>query len=520
MFKKLYSISAVILIFTFTSLAQEKIDPQVIQRIKKEGLDNSKVMEYLSYLTDIYGPRLTASPQYKKAGNWTVTKLKELGLDNATMEPFVLNARSWELKKFYMAMTEPQYMPIIGYPKAWTAGLNGMLEGTPVLIDAKKPEELDKYKGKLKDAIVFIQGEQELETSFEPDAKRFSEKELDELKMMPEPGAKSPWADRLAEYTARREFQQKLNDLLKEEQALVTVEPSRNGRDGTIFVQSGGSFRSNSELPIPQVVISTEQYNRMVRILKVNIPVKLEIEIQTVTDNTDSLGYNIIAEIPGTDKKLKEEIVMLGGHFDSWHAGTSATDNAAGCTVALEAVRILKAIGIKPRRTIRIAMWDAEEVGLIGSREYVKKHFFDRDKKEKKTEYDKLSVYFNYDNGTGKIRGIYTQGNEAVIPIFEEWLKPFNNFGAVTVTIRNTGGTDHQSFDGAGLPGFQFIQDEINYSTRTHHSNMDVYDLAMKGDLMQSAVIMAAFVYNAAMCDEKLPRKYFDPNEERPRRPF
>ncbi|MEW6195333.1 MAG: M20/M25/M40 family metallo-hydrolase [Bacteroidota bacterium] len=518
--KRILLIPIFILIFTFSFLAQGNIDPQVLQRIKREGLENSKVMEFMSYLTDVYAPRLTGSPQYKEAASWAVAKLNELGLEKAAMESFVLNGRSWEVKKFYMAMIEPQYMPIIGYPKAWTSGLNGTLTGSPVFIDAKKPEELDKYKGKLKDAIVFIQGEQELETSFEADAKRYSEKELSDLEMMPEPGAKSQWADRLAEYNARRELQQKLNELLQEEKALLTVEPSHSGRHGTVFVQSGGSFRNNIDLPIPQVVVSVEQYNRMVRILKKNIPLTLEIEIQTDTAINDSLGYNIIAEIPGIDKKLKDEIVMLGGHFDSWHAGTSATDNAAGCAVALEAVRILKAIGIQPRRTIRIAMWDAEEVGLIGSREYVKKHFFDRDKKEKKTEYDKLSAYFNYDNGTGKIRGIYTQGNESVVPIFEEWLEPFHNLGAGTVTIRNTGGTDHQSFDGVGLPGFQFIQDEINYSSRTHHSNMDLYDLAIKGDLMQSAVIMAAFVYNASIRDEKLPRKYFDPNEERPRRPF
>lgn len=520
MLRRIFSISLFVILFTVLSIAQEIIDPQIIQRIKKEGLENSKVMEYLSYLTDIYAPRLTASEQYKEAGNWVVSKFKELGLDNAMMDPFVLKGREWELKKFYMAMKEPQYMPIIGYPKAWTSGLNGIVEGSPVLIDAKKVDELDKYKGKLKDAIVFIQGEQELTTSFEPDAVRYTDEELDELKKMPEPGAKSPWVDRIAEYTARREFQQKLNEMLSEENALLTVEPSRSGRYGTIFVQSGGSFRSNSPMPIPQIVISVEQYNRMVRIIKKEIPVKVEIEVEVETEISDSLGYNIIAEIPGTDKKLKEELVMLGGHFDSWHAGTSATDNAAGCAVSLEAIRILKAIGIKPRRTIRIAMWDAEEVGLIGSREYVKKYFFDRDTKEKKKDYDKLAAYFNYDNGTGKIRGIYTQGNEAVVQIFEEWLKPFNNLGANTVTIRNTGGTDHQSFDGVGLPGFQFIQDEIHYDTRTHHSNMDVYDLAMKGDLMQSAVIMASFVYNAAMRDEKLPRKFFDPNEERPRRSF
>ncbi len=245
----------------------------------------------------------------------------------------------------------------------------------------------------------------------------------------------------------------------------------------------------------------------------------MEFEIQANFVDTDSLGYNVIAEIPGTDKKLKDEVVMLGGHFDSWHSGTGGTDNSSGSAIAMEAVRILKALNVKPRRTIRIALWDAEEEGLIGSRNYVKNHFFDAEKKEKKPDYDKLAAYFNYDNGSGKIRGIYTQGNFAVMPIFEEWLKPFNDLGASTVTLRNTGGTDHQSFDGAGLPGFQFIQDQLEYDTRTHHSNMDVYDHTSRSDLVQSATIMAAFVYNAAMRDEKLPRKYFDPNAVQQRRP-
>lgn len=517
MFRKFYSLIA-ILLFTFVSFAQEKIDPQVIQRIKREGLDNSKVMEYLSYLTDIYSPRLAASEQYREAGKWVVDKLKEIGLENSKMEPFGTLGRGWELKKFYFAMTEPQYMPIIGYPKAWTSGFNGMIEGSPVLIEIKKEEDLQQFKGKLKDAIVFMQGEQEVQTSFEPDAKRYTDEELNKLEMLPEPGGRSPFANRMEEFMARNRLRQSIATFLAEEGAAVTIEPSQ-GRYGTVFVQSGGSYRKGSPNQIPQVVIAIEHYNRIVRILKQNIPVTLEMEYQANFVESDSLGYNVIAEIPGTDKKLKDEIVMLGGHFDTWHAGTGATDNSAGCAIAMEAVRILKAIGIQPRRTIRLAMWDAEEVGLVGSREYVKNHFFDREKKEKKPQYDKFSAYFNYDNGTGKIRGIYAQGNEAVVPIFEEWLKPFHNLGATTVTIRNTSGTDHLSFDGAGLPAFQFIQDEIHYDTRTHHSNMDVYDLAMKGDLMQSAVIMAAFVYNAAMRDEKLPRKYFDPNEERTRRP-
>lgn len=504
---------------TLSVFAQEKIDLQTIQRIRKEGLENSKVMEYVSYLTDVYGPRLAGSPQYRTAGEWAVNKLKELGLENSKMEPWGTFGIGWELQKFYAAMTAPQYMPLIAYPKAWTPGTNGIVKGNPILLEVKKAEDLEKYKGKIKDAIVLIQSEQEVETSFEADAKRRTEEDLLKLAMAPEPGAKSPFANRMDEFIARRELQQKVSKFLKDEGASVLLEPGR-GLHGTVFVQSGGSYKKNSEIPLPSVVVSVEQYNRMVRILQKNVPVTLEIEVQANFVDADSLGYNIVAEIPGADKKLKEEIVMLGGHFDSWHAGTGATDNGAGCAIAMEAVRILKALGVKPKRTIRIALWDAEEEGLIGSREYVKNHFFDRDKKEKKPGYDKFAAYFNFDNGTGKIRGVYAQDNLAVIPIFVEWLKPFNDLGAKTVTIRNTGGTDHLSFDAAGLPGFQFIQDEIHYSTRTHHSNMDVYDSLMKGDLMQAATIMASFVYNAAMRDEKLPRKYFDPNAVQQRRQF
>ena len=517
--RKSTALLSLLFLFTFQILAQESIDYQALQKIRREGLENSKIMEFMSYLCDVYGQRLAESPQYRKAGEWAVSKLKEIGLENAKMESWGTFGRGWELNKFYGAMTSPQYMPLIAYPKAWTSGTNGVVKGNPVLLDVKKAEDLEKYKGKIKDAIVLTQGEQELEMSFDPMAKRKTDEDLKKIAAAPDPGARSPFANRGEEFRARQQLQQAISKFLKDEGAAMTVEASR-GKNGTVFVQSGGSFAPRAENPIPSVVVSVEQYNRIVRILQKNIPVTLEFEIQANFVNTDSTGSNIIAEIPGTDKKLKDEVVMLGGHFDSWHAGTGATDNGAGSAVAYEAVRILKAIGINPRRTIRIAMWDAEEEGLIGSRNYVKNHLYDRDKKEIKPEYENFAAYFNYDNGSGKIRGIYTQGNYAVVPIFEEWLKPFNDLGASTVTVRNTGGTDHLSFDQAGLPGFQFIQDDLEYETLTHHSNMDVYDHLSKSDLIQSATIMAWFVYNAAMRDDKLPRKYFDPNEVRPGRPM
>ncbi|MDH4195795.1 MAG: M20/M25/M40 family metallo-hydrolase [Candidatus Aminicenantes bacterium] len=510
-FGRSFAIAILMLLFAVQIGAQEKVDLQVVQRLRKEGLENSKVMEYLSYLSDVHGPRLSESPQYRKAGEWVVATLTQLGLVNGKMEPYGPFGRGWELRKFYGAMTAPQYMPLVAYPKAWTPGTNGLVKGNPVLVSVGKVEELEKFKGQLKGAIVLTQGEQPDDISFDPSASRLSDEDLKALETAPLPGAVPFGPGRMQEMMARRQLQAAVGKFLKDEGAAVIVEPSR-GKNGTVWVQSGGSQAKDAPMPLPSVVVSAEQYDRIIRILKKKIPVTLEIEVEARFTDDDLQGYNVIAEIPGADKKLKDEVVMLGGHFDTWHGGTGATDDGAGCAVAMEAVRILKAIGVQPRRTIRVAMWDAEEQGFVGSRNYVKNHFFNREKKEKLPAYDKLSVYFNFDNGSGKIRGIYAQGNNAAVPIFEDWLGPFHDLGATAVTIRTTGGTDHLSFDGVGLPGFQFIQDDLEYDTLTHHSTMDVYDHASAGDLMQASTVMAWFVYNAAMRNERMPRKYFDPN--------
>jgi carboxypeptidase Q len=513
-----FAVVILLVLFAVQIGAQEKLDLSMVQRIRKEGLENSRITDLLIYLCDVYAPRLPASPQYIKAGEWVVGKAKELGLENAQMETYGTFGRSWELQKFYAAMTAPQYMPLIAFPKAWTPGTNGVLKGNAVLLDFKKPADLDKYKGKLKDAIVLTQGPQDLPISFDPAASRLSEDDLKKLVLAPEPAARSPYAARAAEMMAQQQLQLAATKFLQAEGAGVVLEPSRGGKDGTVFVASGGSRTKGAAMPLPTVVVAIEHYNRIARILQKDIPVAMEIEVQARFTDDDQPGYNVIAEIPGVDKKLKAELVMLGGHFDTWHSGTGATDDGAGCAVAFEAVRILKALGVQPRRTIRLAMWDAEEQGFLGSRGYVTNHFFDRGKKEKKPDYDKLAAYFNFDNGSGKIRGIYAQGNSAAAPIFEEWLKPIHDLGATTVTLRNTGGTDHLPFDAVGLPGFQFIQDDLEYDTLTHHSNMDVYDHLSRGDLMQAATVMAWFVYNAAMREEKLPRKYFDANTPAPAR--
>lgn len=510
-------LALLVVLFSLGAFAQEKLDLQMLDRIRAEGLNNSKISDFLVYLCDVYGPRLPDSPQYVKAGEWVVGKAKEIGLANAAMEPYGTFGRSWELLKFYAAMTEPQYMPIVGYPKAWTPGTNGLLKGQAVLIQAKTVADLDQYKGKLKDAIVLLQGEQDLPISFDPMASRLSGPDLEKLMLAPDPYARRPQTPQMQDMMARAQVQQAIQKMLKTEGVGVVIDPGR-GKFGTVFVAAGGSRTKGAETPAPAIAIATEQYNRIVRILQKNVPVTLEVEVQARFTADDLPGTNVVAEIPGADPKLKAELVMLGGHFDTWHGGTGATDDGAGCAVAFEAMRILKALGVQPRRTIRMAFWDAEEQGFVGSRGYVANHFFDRAKKEKKPEYDKLSAYFNFDNGSGKIRGIYAQGNSAVVPIFEEWLKPVRDLGAGTVVLRNTGGTDHLPFDGAGLPGFQFIQDDLEYDTLTHHSTMDVYDHLSRPDLMQAATVMAWFVYNAAMRDQKLPRKYFDANAPAPQR--
>lgn len=503
---RLQAAISLLFIFAFTLPAQEKVNLQIVQKIRNEEFTNSRVMETLSYLTDVYGPRLTNSPNWFKAANWAKDQLAKWGLVKANLEPWGTFGKGWTVNKFSLEMIEPQYEPLVAYPEAWTAGTNGIISGQPVLLNIKDEKDLDQYKGKLKGAIVMLGDERDVEKRFEADAKRLTDKELIDLSKAPEPGARSPFAARFAEFRRMREMYNKIGKFLKDEGVAVILKPSR-GQDGTLFSQSGGSYQMDGEAGIPSFQVGIEYYNRIARILKEKIPVKIEAELSTTFYDKDSLAYNVVAEIPGTDPKLKDQLVMLGGHLDSWQAATGATDNAAGCSVVMEAVRILKELGVKPRRTIRLVLWSGEEQGLLGSSGYVLKHFGDPKTLELKPEQKKVSAYFNLDNGSGKIRGVYMQGNDAVRPIFEEWLKPFNDLGASTLTIRTTGGTDHLSFDGVGIPGFQFIQDPLDYSTRTHHSNMDNYDHSSKSDLMQASAIMASFIYNAAMRNDMLPRK-------------
>lgn len=509
--KPLLAIAFLAICFSLYS-QDEKLDAAMIEKIRNEGLKNSKVMEIAFYLTEVSGPRLQGSPGYIRASNWAKNKLAEWGLQNAKLEPWGEWGKGWELQRSYLAMTQPYYKPFIAFPKAWTAGSNGLKNADVILLSAKDSIELQSYKGKLKGKIILLPRNDTLKPSFEADALRFTDDQLARMAAFDPKNA--PTRQRGGSQGGGQRNAQgalsmtgRIRNMAKEEGAIGFVSASTRGRDGTLFVSGGGSYAANAPENILDIMIAYEDYMTMQRLLMNQIPVKAEIDVKTKFYKDDVKGYNVIAEIQGTDPALKEELVMLGGHLDSWHGSVGATDNAAGCAVMMEAVRILKALNVRPRRTIRIALWGGEEQGLHGSRNYVRNHFTDTATRRPNAAGDKVSVYFNLDNGTGKIRGIYLQGNEAAKPIFAKWLEPFRDLGATTVTLQNTGGTDHLAFDAIGLPGFQFIQDEIEYDSRTHHTNMDSYDHLMADDLKQAATIIAAFVYHAAMRDEKIPRK-------------
>ena len=484
-------------------------DPAV-DKIRSTELGHSQVMDIAFHLTDASGPRLMASPGFMRAAGWAKEKLGEWGLENARLEPWGVFGKGWELQKSYVALTAPYYRPLIAFPKAWCSGTNGLQKAALLIIDIKDSTGLPALKGTLKGKILLLAHADTLKPSYKPDAARLADDELAKMaEYQPGPGDSSnrrAFGGRAALQAQARMLNQ-LKEMARNEGALALLSGTPRGNDGTVFVQGGGPYTLASPENFPDIVLTFEDYMSLYRLAKAGIPVQLEMDIKTRFLTEDPKGYNVVAEIKGTDKKLKDELVMLGGHLDSWHGATGATDNAAGCAVMLEAVRILKTLGLQPRRTIRIALWSGEEEGLLGSRNYVLNHFADTLTRRYNAEGDKLSVYFNLDNGSGKIRGIYTQGNEAVKPLFSAWLAPFNDLGAATITARNTGGTDHLSFDAIGLPGFQFIQDPIEYDTRTHHSNMDTYDHLQPADLQQAAAIVAAFVYNAAMREEKIPRK-------------
>ncbi len=504
-----------------TAATSDAVNLEVMTQIRQEGFHNSKVMEIEGQLTDVIGPRLTGSPAMKRANDWTREQFSEWGLANSHLESFNFG-RGWANDYTQVRMVAPQNAEIIAYPKAWTVSTTGVLRAPVVKAKLATKEDLDKYKGQLAGKIVLNGDMREIKPQDKPALKRYDDKDLADLSQYEIPSEKPRFS---REETAQRiAFQKTLNQFLMDEHVAAIVDPSRAGEAGLVFVQGGASYEPNTPAGVPSVVMAIENYGRISRLIDRNIPVELEVDIRNQFYDSDLSAYNTVAEIPGTDKS--GEIVMLGAHLDSWHGGTGATDNAAGSAITMEAIRILKAIGVKPRRTIRIALWSGEEEGLLGSHAYVKEHFGSHaaptDPKELampewlrkddtplnlKPEQAKVSAYFNVDNGTGKLRGVYLQENESVEPIFSAWMQPFNDLGMNTLTMRNTGGTDHESFDAVGIPGFQFIQDPVEYMTRTHHSNQDVYERIQRDDMMQAAVILAGYVYDAATRDNMLPRK-------------
>ena len=484
-------------------------------KIRKEGLDNSKVMDIAFHLTDVSGPRLTNSPGYFRAANWAKNELTKMGLVNAAIEPWGDFGTGWEQTRCYVAMTAPYYTPMIAIPRAWTGSTPGkkIISSDVILIRAKDSAELyQNYSGRIKDKIVMFYSNDTLRPSFTPDAARFTEEQLTKMaNSKPDTaqrrGARTVSAEAMAARRQQQVLARQMNGFYNTEKPALVLSMNGRGNDGTLFVQNGGSVDKGAENNYAWIMLSSDDFLRVQRLVAAGEKVELEADVKTKFYDKDIKGYNVVAEIPGTDPVLKEEIVMLGGHLDSWQGATGATDNAAGCAVMMEVVRILKTTGLQPKRTIRIALWGGEEQGLHGSRNYVKNHFADPADMILKPDHAKVSAYYNLDNGTGKVRGIYLQGNAAAGPVFSKWLEPFYDLDAKTVTIDNTGGTDHQAFDAIGIPGFQFIQDEIEYDTRTHHTNMDTYDHLVPADLKQAATVIAAFVYNTAQLDQKISRK-------------
>jgi carboxypeptidase Q len=522
-----------ILSFIPCALSQEKVDLETISRIRYEGFHNSKVMEFASGLMDSIGERLTGSPNVKRANEWTRDQFTAMGLSNSHLEAWGPFGRGWANQYVNVRMTSPDVVPLLAYAKAWTPGTNGVITGKCIRANLEDKKDFDKYRGKLAGMIVIFGPDADVKPITEAPFKRLNDDDLAKIGEYQISSEHPPF--RYADFVKRQQFIKDLNQFLAEEKVLAVVDHSRGtAGGGTVFVQSGGSYKTGETTTVPQLTMAVEHWTRIARLLQQKKDVTLELNVSNTFYDDDPMQYDTIAEIPGTDKK--DEVVMLGAHLDSWHTGTGATDNGAGTIVMMEAVRILRALDIHPRRTIRIGLWTGEEQGLLGSQFYVEHHFGSRPAMDDpamkgmptlirreagpvavKPEQAKVSAYFNVDNGTGKIRGIYLQENQAVAPIFEEWMKPFKDLGMTTMTMRNTGGTDHLSFDAVGIPGFQFIQDPMDYETRTHHSNMDVYDRLQPDDLKQISVIVASFVYDAAMRDQMLPRKPIEgplPKEE------
>jgi carboxypeptidase Q len=532
--------------------ATESLDLTMYQRIRDEGLNHSHVMEFATALMDGIGPRLTGSPNLKKANEWTRDTLTKIGLENAHLEDWGEFGLGWQQLNTWARMTVPDTAILIVQATPWSPSTPGPVTGDVVFVSIQTEKDFDQYKGKLAGKVVLFGAMREVPPVDKPLFERYTDKELEDIAEFPvnanAGGIPPEMQARMRERMERLRLIDRIAQFFADEKVAAVIEPSRDGKNGggsggTFFDDNGATlgrtpYLADKAVKIPVVVAAIESYGRLYRLTQAHAPVSVEINVETKFTGDHEHGFDTVAEIPGTDPKLKEQVVMLGGHLDSWIAGTGATDNGAGTIVAMEAVRILKALDIKPRRTIRIALWTGEEEGLFGSKGYCSMHFGSAKLStapdqlqlpefmrravgplDVKPEQKLISAYFNVDNGTGKIRGIYTQGNAAIAPIFAQWIAPLKDLGVSTITMRNTGGTDHLSFDAVGIPGFQFIQDMLDYESRTHHSNQDVVERLQPGDLKQIATVEAIFVYNAAQRDQMMPRKPLpQPDQEEKRR--
>ena len=522
--------------------AVEKLDLTMYARIRAEGLQHGKVMDFGAALADGIGPRLTGSPNMAKANAWTRDTLTKLGLENAHLEDWGEFGMGWQQINTWARMVSPDPEPLWMQAAPWSPATKGAVTGEIVYVPLADASELEKLKGTLAGKIVLLGAMRPTPDITEPLFRRYTDEELKDMESAessrranagPPPNIQALMAER-QRITALRKS---ALTMMVEEGVAAIITPSRDGGNGggtgIIFDDNGanlirGAQTVENAVKVPNAVMMIEHYNRLARMAQAHVPVTVEVNIETKFTGDHEHGFDTVAEIPGSDPQLKDQVVMVGGHLDSWISGTGATDNGAGSIVAMEAVRILKALDLHPRRTIRIALWSGEEQGIFGSAGYVKQHFGtfaapetpdpagtpsymsrNHGPLQPTKEWETLDAYYNLDNGTGKVRGVYTQENFAIAPIFAQWIAPLRDLGVTTISTRNTGGTDHLSFDAVGLPGFQYIQDPMDYDTRTHHSDMDTYDRLHKDDLEQAAIVEAIFLWNTSQRDEMMPRKPF-----------
>lgn len=531
---------ALITFFSVCAFAQSGKDLAVVQQIKVEAFQNSKVMDHLANLSDLYGPRLTGSPEWNQAADWAMAQMKSFGLANVHEEKWGPFGRSWSIESYNLDMVTPRYSHLVAAPLAWSTPTAGVVTGEilyapfdgertydPKKIREKIEEYKTKWHGKLKGKIILLTNAKQPKPSTEPIFVRDTDAQLAEIAKAPAPAIKRritvdqldfptdpeeagkymaslPQAVELAFYDLYFAAKSELGALLKEEGVTGVITADQRSHNGVINAEQAGSISTKKPMAPATFVVTEEQYSRMQRLVEKKQPVSVKMDLKAKVSDADVDAADIIAEIPG--QKKPEEVVMIGAHFDSWHTGTGATDNGAGSAVMMEVMRILKTLNLPMDRTVRIGLWSGEEQGLLGSRAYVKAHYADPLTGEVKPEQAKFDIYLNLDNGSGKIRGIYLEENDAIRPLFEKWLAPFRDMDVTTITEKHTGGTDHQSFDAAGLPAFQFIQDRLDYSL-THHSDVDTYSHAVPEDLMQASAVIASLVYDFANSEELAPRK-------------